>query len=235
MLSIIIPCYNESANLPTLAQKCVELLKSNSDVEIILVDNGSKDDSKSILSNLININSDVNLKTVHVETNIGYGFGILSGLNAAAGEVLCWTHADLQTDIFDCVKAYNIWKLEKKDFTLVKGKRRGRGLFDVFFTIAMQVYVFIKLHVMLNDINGQPKLFSKKFFDLIKQDAPNDFSLDLYFLFKASKMGKIVEFPVYFSQRLAGEAKGGSGNLNLKLKLTKRTLSFINDISKKSL
>jgi glycosyltransferase involved in cell wall biosynthesis len=235
MLSIIIPCYNESANLPTLAQKCVELLKSNSDVEIILVDNGSKDDSKSILSNLININSDVNLKTVHVETNIGYGFGILSGLNAAAGEVLCWTHADLQTDIFDCVKAYNIWKLEKKDFTLVKGKRRGRGLFDVFFTIAMQVYVFIKLHVMLNDINGQPKLFSKKFFDLIKQDAPNDFSLDLYFLFKASKMGKIVEFPVYFSQRLAGEAKGGSGNLSLKLKLTKRTLSFINDISKKSL
>jgi glycosyltransferase involved in cell wall biosynthesis len=235
MLSIIIPCYNESANLPTLAQKCVELLKSNSDVEIILVDNGSKDDSKSILSNLININSDVNLKTVHVETNIGYGFGILSGLNAAAGEVLCWTHADLQTDIFDCVKAYNIWKLEKKDFTLVKGKRRGRGLFDVFFTIAMQVYVFIKLHVMLNDINGQPKLFSKKFFELIKQDAPNDFSLDLYFLFKASKMGKIVEFPVYFSQRLAGEAKGGSGNLSLKLKLTKRTLSFINDISKKSL
>jgi len=235
MLSIIIPCYNESANLPTLAQKCVELLKSNSDVEIILVDNGSKDDSKSILSNLININSDVNLKTVHVETNIGYGFGILSGLNAAIGDVLCWTHADLQTDIFDCVKAYNIWKLEKKDFTLVKGKRRGRGLFDVFFTIAMQVYVFIKLHVMLNDINGQPKLFSKKFFELIKQDAPNDFSLDLYFLFKASKMGKIVEFPVYFSQRLAGEAKGGSGNLNLKLKLTKRTLSFINDISKKSL
>lgn len=235
MLSIIIPCYNESANLPTLAQKCVELLKSNSDVEIILVDNGSKDDSKSILSNLININSDVNLKTVHVETNIGYGFGILSGLNAAIGDVLCWTHADLQTDIFDCVKAYNIWKLEKKDFTLVKGKRRGRGLFDVFFTIAMQVYVFIKLHVMLNDINGQPKLFSKKFFELIKQDAPNDFSLDLYFLFKASKMGKIVEFPVYFSQRLAGEAKGGSGNLSLKLKLTKRTLSFINDISKKSL
>jgi glycosyltransferase involved in cell wall biosynthesis len=235
MLSIIIPCYNESANLPTLAQKCVDLLKSNSDVEIILVDNGSKDDSKSILSNLININSDVNLKTVHVETNIGYGFGILSGLNAAAGEVLCWTHADLQTDIFDCVKAYNIWKLEKKDFTLVKGKRKGRGMFDVFFTFSMQVYVFFKLQVMLNDINGQPKLFSKKFFELIKQDAPNDFSLDLYFLFKASKMGKIVEFPVYFSQRLAGEAKGGSGNLNLKLKLTKRTLSFINDISKKSL
>jgi glycosyltransferase involved in cell wall biosynthesis len=235
MLSIIIPCYNESANLPTLAQKCVELLKSNSDVEIILVDNGSKDDSKSILNNLININSDVNLKTVHVETNIGYGFGILSGLNAASGEVLCWTHADLQTDIFDCVKAFNIWNVEKKDFTLVKGKRRGRGLFDVFFTFSMQVYVFIKLHVMLNDINGQPKLFSKKFFELIKTDAPNDFSLDLYFLFKASKIGKIVEFPVYFSQRLAGEAKGGSGNLNLKLKLTKRTLSFINDISKKSL
>jgi hypothetical protein len=108
-------------------------------------------------------------------------------------------------------------------------------MLDVFFTFSMQVYVFFKLQVMLNDINGQPKLFSKKFFELIKQDAPNDFSLDLYFLFKASKMGKIVEFPVYFSQRLAGEAKGGSGNLNLKLKLTKRTLSFINDISKKSL
>lgn len=232
MLSIVIPCYNESANLPALVQKCIELLKSNSNVEIILVNNGSKDDTKTVLTHLLQQHSNANLRSVDVETNIGYGYGIMYGLKHALGDVLSWTHADLQTDIYDCLKAYSIWNLVKNDFTLVKGKRMGRRLFDVFFTFAMQVFVYVKLHVMLNDINGQPKLFSRKFYEQIQLEAPNDFSLDLYFLLKASKMGKIIEFPVFFTQRLAGEAKGGSGNLKLKIKLTQRTLNFINSMSK---
>ena len=72
------------------------------------------------------------------------------------------------------------------------------------------------------------KIFSKSFFDTYGHDAPNDFSLDLYFLYQAKKHGQIIDFPVYFSKRVAGEAKGGSGSsLKVKWKLIKRSFTYI--------
>ena len=104
-------------------------------------------------------------------------------------------------------------------------------MMDIFFTFGMSLYVLYKLKVYLGDINAQPKLFTRKLFKEIIDKAPFDFSLDLYFLIRAKRMGKVVEFPVYFHKRIAGEAKGGSGNLSLKIKLAKRTINYINNFA----
>lgn len=229
-LSIVIPCYNEVENLPALVKKCKSIVETNNSVEIILVNNGSTDHSKEVLENLL-ITSN-NIKSHHVEVNKGYGFGILEGLKIASADILCWTHADLQTDILDCLKAYNLFNEHGNDYLLIKGRRKGRPFFDTMFTSFMSGYVFYKMRTFLSDINAQPKLFSKTFFKTIADNAPFDFSLDLYFLLHAKNKGSIVEFPVDFSQRTAGMAKGGSGDLKLKIKLSKRTLSFINNFSK---
>jgi hypothetical protein len=66
--------------------------------------------------------------------------------------------------------------------------------------------------------------------------APYDFSLDLYLLFVANRIKiSINSFPVLFSTRKFGEAKGG-GTLKGKFKLIKRTMGYIielrNDIIK---
>ena len=66
--------------------------------------------------------------------------------------------------------------------------------------------------------------------------APYDFSLDLYLLFVANRVKiSIKSFPVFFSNREFGEAKGG-GTLKGKFKLIKRTIGYIielrNDIIK---
>lgn len=230
-LSIVIPCYNEAENLPALVEKCAELLTANPEVEIILVNNGSVDDTAHIMAKLLSEKQQPDLKICNVPVNKGYGYGILQGLNDAQGTVLCWTHADLQTDIFDCIKAYHIWLKDQGKLTVIKGKRKGRKIFDVIFTKGMQWYVLFKLGTNVSDINGQPKLFTKAFYDTIKEDAPFDFSLDLYLLIKAKKLGKIIDFPVYFKQRVAGEAKGGSGDLKLKIKLLKRTRAFIKQMA----
>jgi len=74
-------------------------------------------------------------------------------------------------------------------------------------------------------------LFHRDFYEAIEQDAPGDFSLDLYFLFKAKKQGLILDFPVFFLPRLYGEAKGGSGSsLKTRIKLIKRTLKYIGEL-----
>jgi glycosyltransferase involved in cell wall biosynthesis len=229
-LSIVIPCYNEEGNLHALIAKCKEVIQSNTDVEIILVNNGSKDRSQQIMDELLNGNT--NIRSHHVKVNQGYGFGILAGLQQATADVLCWTHADLQTDIFDCLKAFEIYKAQSNPYLMVKGRRKGRAFFDVLFTSLMSYYAALKLGSFISDINAQPKLFSSKFHQEIEANAPADFSLDLYFLLHAKKKGTIVEFPVDFSQRTAGEAKGGSGDIKLKIKLSKRTLNFINKFPK---
>ena len=93
-LSVVIHCFNEKDNLQELVDRCKEL-GSNDDVEIILVDNGSTDGSGEVIKSLIV--DDPNFKLVSVPVNKGYGFGILSGLRHCSGQVLSWTHADLQT------------------------------------------------------------------------------------------------------------------------------------------
>ena len=90
--SLIIPCYNEAANLSLLLDRCGKIT-DRSDIEVILVDNGSTDNSSEVLLNLLPRYA--GCRTVRVEKNQGYGFGIFTGLRAATGDILGWTHADI--------------------------------------------------------------------------------------------------------------------------------------------
>tara|TARA_B110001450_G_scaffold109100_1_gene103171 strand:- start:1621 stop:2262 length:642 start_codon:yes stop_codon:yes gene_type:complete len=202
------------------------LLNTKFEIEFILVNNGSTDNSKNILEKLINDNRQI--KLINIENNIGYGSGILSGLKIANGDVLSWTHADLQTDFFDVIRAYNKYQSENNPDLIIKGKRKNRNFIDAFFTWGMQRYTGIKLKVKLNDINAQPKLFSKSFYKKHLSLAPVDFSLDLFLLIKAKQFGMIKTIDVIFQKRKHGEAKGG-GSIKGKFKLIKRTINYINN------
>ena len=229
-LSIIIPCYNEAGNIPALVKKLETI--QNRGIEIILVDNGSTDDTTAVLSNEL-IDKETFLKSVSITHNLGYGHGIMTGITEAAGDVIAWTHADLQTDPIDVMNAYSIYmentNIEK---CILKGKRIGRNLFDTVFTFCMGVLSSFLIGVKLSDINAQPKMFHRSFLEKMA-NAPNDFSLDLYFLYQARVNGyEILEYPVHFGKRLHGKAKGG-GTMQGKWKLIKRTWGFMNELKEK--
>jgi len=221
-LSIIIPCYNEKSSIEDLVKNCIENI--NNKMEVLLVDNGSSDNTFQVLSNL---NLPKNIIPLRVEKNKGYGNGILFGLNHSRGEIVSWTHADLQTDISDVTRGYKLYKEELINKTsIVKGVRKKRNLFDFFFTFSMGIYSSIILKKWMYDINAQPKIFHRTFLDEF-ENAPLDFSLDLFLIhFFKNKNIKIKTFPVFFNKRKYGEAKGG-GTFKGKLKLIKRTLSYI--------
>ena len=228
MLSVIVPCYNEEENIPLIVSKFNKILKeSDEEIEVILVNNGSIDDSKNIFTQNIS-NSSQDIKVLNVEKNIGYGHGILSGLKIAKGDILSWTHADLQTDPRDIISALNEFKKHNDPLLVIKGKRRNRNVLDAFFTWGMQVYCALKLNSRLNDINAQLKLFRRKFYEKNFKNPPLDFSLDLFLLINAKKI-KTVD--IYFHKRKLGEAKGG-GSIKGKIKLIKRTLSYIKKLKK---
>ena len=226
-LSLIIPCYNEEDNLPMLFKKLLKIqAKLN---EIILVDNGSTDNTSLKIEDFIK-NNDTCIKILKIKKNIGYGDGIMSGIRKSSGQIVAWTHADLQTDPQDVIDAYQYFISNSKDRNFIlKGKRKKRKFFDNLFTSLMSIISSVAFKVRLSDINAQPKMFSRDFIKYI-DNAPNDFSLDLFILVKAIKMNyTILEYPVMFKNRYYGMSKGG-GSFIGKLKLTLRTLSYINNL-----
>ena len=162
-----------------------------------------------------------------IKKNIGYGHGIMAGVNVASGNYIGWCHADLQTEPIDILNAYtkNLNAIEN-ELCVIKGLRKNRNFFDSMFTFGMSFFVSIIFLKKINDINAQPKIFPKTFLNYLK-GYPKDFSLDLYFLVMAKINGyKIINHDVIMKKRLYGQAKGG-GSLKGKIKLIKRTFIYI--------
>ena len=102
--SIVIPCYNEEENLPRLLESIQELAIGQN-IEFLLVENGSKDNSYAIMKSLVpNV---PNVRIVKVDVNQGLGYGIYQGIKQAQGEYIGWMHADLQTPISDIKQLFS--------------------------------------------------------------------------------------------------------------------------------
>lgn len=219
--SLVIPCYNEAANLPLLLERCKEVT-CQPDIEVVLVDNGSTDNSPQVLRELLS--QYPGCRSVRVEKNQGYGFGILSGLKAAKGDILGWTHADMQTDPQDALKGLELFDCHGPNI-FVKGRRSGRPLGDVAFTVGMSMFETMLLGKPMWDINAQPTLFSRAFFETW-HEPPHDFSLDLYAYYQARRAGLAVHrFPVLFGERAHGVSHWNV-NWAAKRKFIRRTVDF---------
>lgn len=228
-LSIVVPCYNEAKNIPLILERFHKVI-TRPDIEVVLVNNGSTDNSHDVLQSLKKNYSFV--KMVHVPKNKGYGFGILEGLKHCSGEYLGWTHADMQTDPYDPIKALEwIEKSGSRKDVFVKGLRKGRSIFDIFFTFGMSFFETLYLRHRLWDINAQPNIFHRSFFQKWK-NPPDDFALDLYALYLAKHFHlSVYRFDVNFPPRIHGTSHWNT-SLLAKLKFIKRTLTFSHKLKK---
>jgi glycosyltransferase involved in cell wall biosynthesis len=227
--SLIIPCYNEAKNIPALLERCREV--GNFDGEVILVDNGSSDNTVEVLKELLP--KYPGCRSIRVEDNIGYGFGVLEGLKAAEGDILGWTHADLQTDPLDVISGIKIFEVNGLDI-FVKGRRYGRPAADTFFTVGMSFFETILMKTWLWDINAQPNLFTRRFYESWI-NPPHDFSLDLFVFYQAKLIGlPIFRFPVKFGERLHGVSHWNV-DWTAKKRFIRRTIAFSIELKKRGL
>jgi glycosyltransferase involved in cell wall biosynthesis len=222
-VSIVVPCYNEKENIPLILERFSQVIGERL-IEVLLVDNGSTDGSSSVLDALLP--NYPFASCVSVPINKGYGFGIVSGLRQAKGDFIGWTHADMQTDPKDVSRAYDILIQEGNQNVYLKGIRKKRPIIDQFFTIGMSIYETVYLGTPLWDINAQPNLFPKSFFDSLKL-FPDDFSLDLYMYYMARDRALTIKrFDVLFTERIHGQSKWNDQTFKAKQKFIKRTLEF---------
>lgn len=226
-IGIVIPCYNEAANLPALVARCREATQKF-DCEFLFVENGSNDNSIDFLQS---IHGDENLNYIQLEKNAGYGGAIIEGMRHLENQYIGWTHADLQTDPLDVGKCLEVLK---DNIAFIKGRRRKRSFIDTVFTSGMSISMSLLFNCLLFDINAQPTILERKLWESWK-NPPTDFSLDLFaYVYARTQKSKMARFPVDFHSRYAGKSSWNSG-ISTRLKLSRKTLKYALKLKKELL
>ncbi len=205
-LSIVLPCYNESKSIQAILQRFSQVI-GNRTVELILVNNGSFDNTAEVLKKELKNPKYKFARTVLVKRNQGYGYGIMFGLKHCKGDFLAYSHADQQCDPNDVIRAYDeLMRHSDKEKILMKGKRIRRIISELVITKGLQTIASAIFMKGFNDINGQPKLFHKSFLDKLAE-APKDFKFDFYVQYTAIRNGmEVLSIPVEFGKRKHGKS-----------------------------
>jgi glycosyltransferase involved in cell wall biosynthesis len=96
-ISVVVPVYNEQANLPILIPKLVEIFNRLGSVyEMIFVDDGSSDGSRKILKEMAT--RIPSLRVVALKQNRGLSTALLAGMREARGKIIVTLDSDLQND-----------------------------------------------------------------------------------------------------------------------------------------
>lgn len=230
-LSIVIPFYNEEKNIEPIYNEILDLNIANHNIEIIFVNNGSKDNTKKKIDEILLIHKKKNIKnlsikTINLKKNLNYDGGIYSGLSLAKGNFLSWTHGDLQTPVKDVLNLFGLVKDKKRFFA--KGYRvNDRGL-DFIITEFHRLLASLILGKQMSDINAQPKMFKKEDFNLFNNPPKAYTCIDTYFYYIAIKNGfKIYTTNVVFRNRIYGKSKWKNNLITLFKHLLFNTLYII--------
>lgn len=160
-LSVVIPSYNESENLKKGVLDEVEnyLEKSGLDWEVVVVDDGSQDDSLEFIKKYISKNS--RFKLIQ-NSHGGKAMAVMTGMEKAIGEIVLFTDMDQATPIDQLDKF--LPKFEE-GYDLVIGSRRGRKGAPIFRKLAAWGFSVLRTVILgmpFKDTQCGFKAFNKK-------------------------------------------------------------------------
>lgn len=136
-LSVIIPVFNEGEMIRKSIQRVVGVLQSeNIPHEIILIDDGSKDNSWNEIENCVQTIPDV--KAIRLSRNFGKENALCAGLDLATGDGCICMDADMQHPPEVIPAMYNVWLNEGYD--IVEGLKQSRGKESLQYKISAGLF-----------------------------------------------------------------------------------------------
>ena len=201
--SIIVPARNEAENLRVLLPRLKKAL-TPFDCEIIVVDNGSTDDSAAAITGL---RKSIPNLVMASEPIAGYGRAVLCGLRNARGEILGIIRADNQEKPEDLAMMCGLFLLRKLD--ILKAVRRSRTSDGFRRIVISKVYnaIFQTIfHSRAKDINATPKIFTRVFYERASLESL-DWFIDAEIVIKAEYFKcAIGEAEIEYLPRLKGRS-----------------------------
>lgn len=206
-VSYVMPCFNEEDCLPATARDMLNAFdQAGVPLELVLVDNGSRDRTAAIIDQLITEGRPVVKVTVPV--NIGYGNGLLQGLKACTAPFVGYICADGQVAAKEAVVTYHEAQAADQP-VMAKVRRRfrkdswRRKIVSILYNFGMQ-FVFGWLGSI--DLNASPKVFPRETLAPL-QLSSTDWFLDPELMIKARRLGiRILERDVEGLARAGGKS-----------------------------
>ncbi len=222
LLSIVVPIFNEAQNITGLYQEVVSCLGEEAfDFELILVDDGSRDDSFAIMTGLAE--KDPRCKLIQFRRNFGQTAAMAAGFAASSGDVIVPMDGDLQNNPADIPKL--LAKLDE-GYDVVSGWRKSRK--DTFLTrklpsVLANLLISRMTDVSLHDYGCTLKAYRKEVLDQVQLYG----ELHRFVPALAFQSGaRVAEIPVDHRPRTAGESKYGIDRV-LRVVLDLITVKFL--------
>jgi len=205
MISVTIPIYNEAENIPTLVARVTESLSGQGRPwELILVDDGSTDESAALLDRAADENPRV--KVIHLRRNFGQTAAMMAGFSFAAGDIIIPMDGDLQNDpddiprlLAELDRGYDVcsgWRKSRQD------NRLSRNLPSIIANRLISAISGVHLH----DYGCTLKAYRADILKGVKLYGEMHRFVPIY----ASWQGaKVTEIPVQHHPRRFGKSKYG--------------------------
>ena len=207
-LSIVVPFYNELRTLPTVIERllAVDFAALGVETELIFVDDGSTDTSRSLLDPPPR--EDVRL-IVH-ERNQGKGAAVRTGLEAATGDILCIQDADLEYHPADLPAL--VRPILDGEFEVVYGSRFKGSAAGLYYShrVAnrlLNLMVNVAFNRYLSDVYTGYKVFTRKAFSGLRLTA-RTFTVEMELTSHFLRKGLVIfEVPISYRARTYAEGK----------------------------
>lgn len=201
--SLIIPIYNEDITLKKLLSQLNNL---DDKIEIIIVNDGSTDNTKSILE------QQSLFKIIHNPVNRGKGFSLIEGSKYASKNNLILMDGDLEIDL-DCIPIL-IKKYESNSNTVLVGSRWdekdikwNKNHINTYGNFFINYIFNILYKTDLNDVLCCVKLLDKNLFNSLKLKSQS-FSIEMEIMSKLAIIGaKIHEVDIVYNRRKSNQGK----------------------------
>ena len=206
-ISVIIPLYNEAESLPELSAWIARVMQENAfSYEVLMVDDGSTDDSWAVVKSLAG--ADPHVHGISFRRNYGKSAALFCGFAKAEGDVVITMDADLQ-DSPDEIPSL-VSKIREEGYDVVSGWKQHRqdnpltkNLPSKLYNATARRITGIKLH----DMNCGLKAYRK---EVVKDiEVYGEMHRYIPYLAKNAGYGKIGEIPVHHQKRKYGKSKFG--------------------------
>lgn len=208
-LSVFFPTYNEEKNIVKVVKNTKSVLQKTADKwEIIIVNDGSQDDTKKVAEKLSK--SDKRIRVVNHKVNKGYGGALKTGFKSAKYEWVAFADSDGQFDFAE-IKSF-IKKQKQTDADLVVGFRKKRAdsfMRKVYTKVWSHILPRILFNLKVTDYSCGFKLIKKKVFEDVQPLIGEEKVTQIEMLVKAQRAGfKFAEVGVNHYPREHGKQTG---------------------------
>jgi glycosyltransferase involved in cell wall biosynthesis len=212
-LSLVLPAFNEEDNIgPVTRDALASLPRFTDNFQIIVVDDGSRDGTAEIVTDIAR--QDQRVRLVRHERNRGYGAALVSGFNATSGDYVMFMDADRQFDINDLRLLIPF----ASDYDIVAGFRMERNdpLHRRVFAETFNVTVRVLFGVHMRDIDCAFKLFRGDLLRSLPLSAPGAL-INTEIQAKARRQkARVQQVGVHHYPRVAGSPTGGNPRVILR-------------------